>query len=419
MQTVKTLVGMQYMAGFSCLGGRCEIDCCSEGFNIPYSRGEYENLSKVSSGSEVLKSKVVNGFNMDVPARFFAFVKMNENGFCTFLSSDKLCEIHAALGDGALGNVCRTFPRIINILGDRAELSGALSCPAVARRLFLGANAIQFVHFQREDLPPGLLHYEMEMASENVVLADALRECFIGILSLARYALLPRLFFLATFGEKAGSLDPDEKSECTIVSLRKLFDEITNQTNISKLDHVIQNIRTDASWSLDFMMKLIRDKLKGNSGKGCQKWLERYNSNGNDLHGDPRELFTMCQGAASPELRAHLEHFITMYLCNWVVAKPPEGIRDVRDYLRTLTAFGMLLKFILVTKTAEMFQPGEMSKTHSEQTEARNEIYIKEISAFSRYFEHELRYREKMKQSFLDMNAVSLAHQVMMIKCLA
>ena len=202
---------------FPAWSGRCEIDCCTEGFNIPYSSRDYESLKAVSAGSEQMRSRVLSAFDMDVPTGFFAFLKMNEKGLCPFLSSDKLCEIHASFGDGAIGNVCRTYPRVINIMGDRAELSGTISCPEVARRLFSGSGTDKFIPFKREDLPSGTLHYEKEMTPENVAIVDAMREFSVRILSTGALCTVARLYCLATFAEKIGALNPGGRSNSAAI----------------------------------------------------------------------------------------------------------------------------------------------------------------------------------------------------------
>ena len=418
MHMVRTIVGMQYMAEFSCLGGRCETDCCTEGFNIPYSRSDYEELERVSAGSDVMRSRVLSAFDMDVPAGFFAFLKMNENGLCPFLSSDKLCEIHASFGDGAIGSVCRTYPRVINIMGDRAEVSGTLSCPEVARRLFLGPEPMKFITFKRDALPPGTLHYEKAMAPEDVAITDAMREFAVRILSLERYALSSRLYCLATFAEKIGCLNPDGQFDSAVSSMREVFDRFIDQSNIEKCDRIIQNIKIDTNWPFYFMSKLINDKSLGINSKACKKWLEIYTYN-NDHSKDQLELFANWRKMVTPDFRTYLDHLITIYLYHYVISKPPEGIPDIFHYVQTLITFGMLVKFILITKTAGMPASGQGAEAYINSKEALSEMFVMEISRFSRYFEHELHYQERINQYFAELNSKSLAHLVMIIKSLA
>lgn len=54
-------------------------------------------------------------------------------GRCPMWRKDGLCEIQAQLGQGALSQVCRDFPRLRHEYGDFAELGLELSCPEAAR----------------------------------------------------------------------------------------------------------------------------------------------------------------------------------------------------------------------------------------------------------------------------------------------
>ncbi len=114
-----------------------------------------------------------------------------------------------------------------------------------------------------------------------------------------------------------------------------------------------------------------------------------------------------------------MDHLITIYLYHYVISKPPAGVPDIFHYIQTLITFGMLVKFILVTKTAEMQASGRGAEAYINSKEALSEIFVMEISRFSRYFEHELHYQERMKQCFAELNSKSLAHLVMIIKSLA
>lgn len=408
---IRSIVCMHYMAGFSCLSGRCDINCCSGVFHIPFDRRDYENLQKTVSGSESMKSRVQSAFDMNVPAKYFGFLKMNENGRCTFLSANRLCEIHANFGDGALGTVCKTFPRVINILGDRAEVSGALSCPEVSWRLFLGLEPMKFVPISREDLPPGMLHYEKEIASEDVEIVDALRDVFIRILALEPYALQSRLYFLASFVEKIGRGNENGLFCSDTASIKRTFVQFIDRSNTDNLDLMIRTIKTDSNWPFEFLLGLITDKIGGSSSKECKIWLERYA--GGNL--DCCEPFIRWQEEAAPDLRMQLDRFLTLYFCNYIIARPPEN-RGVSHYIKTLITFGLLAKFIFVINAAGM--PGSWGGKEGldHWSEDLSAIFVKEMSSFSQFFEHEVQYHERMKVYFATHNVESFAHFVMMIK---
>jgi len=183
--------------------------------------------------------------------------------------------------------------------------------------------------------------------------------------------------------------------------------------NTDKLDQMIRTIRTDSNWPLEFMTGLIKDKVSGNSSKACKRWLESFAS-GNI---DSCEPFIRWQEDAAPDLRLQLDRFLAVYLCNYIVAKPPE-IRGVPHYIRILITFGLLVKFIFVANAAGMLGSGMGSEGIDHWSEELSAMFVKEISNFSQFFEHEMQYQERMREHFANHNVASFAHLVMMIKSL-
>ena len=58
---------------------------------------------------------------------------LEPDGRCPMWRDDGLCRIHAQLGEAALCDTCRDFPRLRHDYGDFAELGLELSCPEAAR----------------------------------------------------------------------------------------------------------------------------------------------------------------------------------------------------------------------------------------------------------------------------------------------
>ena len=73
-----------------------------------------------------------------------------QNGRCPMWRQDGLCRIQAELGEGALCQTCRDFPRLTHDYGDFIELQLELSCP-VAAELILHGDQTQIT----EDKPGG------------------------------------------------------------------------------------------------------------------------------------------------------------------------------------------------------------------------------------------------------------------------
>ena len=58
-----------------------------------------------------------------------------QDGKCPFWNAEKLCDIHATLGEQALCDTCRKFPRITQDYGDFVEYDLSMECPEAAQML--------------------------------------------------------------------------------------------------------------------------------------------------------------------------------------------------------------------------------------------------------------------------------------------
>ena len=63
------------------------------------------------------------------------------DGRCPMWRSDGLCRIQAELGESALCETCRIFPRLTHDYGDFAELGLELSCPEAAKLILTAPPA--------------------------------------------------------------------------------------------------------------------------------------------------------------------------------------------------------------------------------------------------------------------------------------
>jgi lysine-N-methylase len=148
----ETLASMQeitvpdYYKKFSCIGPRCEDTCCN-GWNVPIDRDTYHEYKRNQHPVllpmfklAVVRNKSALGQN---PAHF-GLMKMKADQTCHFLQVDKLCAIQTVLGEQALSDTCRIYPRYFNQFGTQREHSLGISCPEAARLILLNPNPIQF-----------------------------------------------------------------------------------------------------------------------------------------------------------------------------------------------------------------------------------------------------------------------------------
>lgn len=132
-----------------------------------------------------------------------------EDGRCPMWRDDGLCRIQAELGEKALCNTCRAFPRLTHDYGDFVEFGLELSCPEAAKFIL--------------DNPPspllesGELEGEAEYDVEAMDVLLSTREKMLSILSDSSRPVPETLVLALLYGYQAqGELDGGEPT---------LFDE--------------------------------------------------------------------------------------------------------------------------------------------------------------------------------------------------
>ena len=172
-----------YPEMFRCLGSACEDTCC-QGWNLPVDRVTYEkhrNLpssplsrlitaslaeNRVSAGKEAGSVDEAQADN----SADLAGIRVDGTNGCPMLTGERLCRIHAELGEGMLGHACLTFPRVVHEFGGLKETALALSCPE-AERLVLLSPELPVQGLLDAGLPGAELQAPQRAAMEQTVTA--------------------------------------------------------------------------------------------------------------------------------------------------------------------------------------------------------------------------------------------------------
>lgn len=112
---------------FHCISSQCSDSCCHQ-WEVEIDE-EAQALYASLSGSlgQALREAMV----CEDGCTYFKSVQDR----CPMWREDGLCRIHAELGEEALCNTCRQFPRLTHDYGDFQEWGLELSCPEAARMM--------------------------------------------------------------------------------------------------------------------------------------------------------------------------------------------------------------------------------------------------------------------------------------------
>ena len=120
---------------FTCTAGQCPDTCCS-GWMIEIDDASLEKYA-------LLKDTNFELFNNKIDWTLDTFIR-RENGDCSFLREDGLCQLQRTLGEETLCMTCDKYPRHMEEFPGVREYSLSISCPAVAEDFVALSETISF-----------------------------------------------------------------------------------------------------------------------------------------------------------------------------------------------------------------------------------------------------------------------------------
>lgn len=128
-----TITKPKYYDSFRCLAGNCPDSCCHQWAVVvdDVSQARYQALE--GPLGQDLRSAMAEDDGEII-------LSLRPDGRCHMWRDDGLCRIQAELGEDALCETCRLFPRLRHDYGSFVEQGLELSCPEAAR-LILDGNA--------------------------------------------------------------------------------------------------------------------------------------------------------------------------------------------------------------------------------------------------------------------------------------
>ena len=111
---------------FHCLAAACPDSCCKE-WAVQVDDRAVELYRTLPGQLGDRLRQVMQEEDGDT------ILALEPDGRCPMWREDGLCRIHAQLGEAALCDTCRDFPRLRHDYGDFVELGLELSCPEAAR----------------------------------------------------------------------------------------------------------------------------------------------------------------------------------------------------------------------------------------------------------------------------------------------
>ena len=196
----RSIIALNHMTRFGCLGGSCEDTCCQT-WGVTIDEKHYKTLSRLMKDDAQFNATFVKKPPAERTRDGFAVIQMGADDRCPLLSQDLLCTLHAKHGEPALPDICSSYPRFVNEIGGRLELSGSMSCPEVVRQALLVDDGVDLV--QADAALVGRAPVVQRPSGGDAQLVDEIRGTMVALLGFSQYPLDSRLFFLTSLAQAA------------------------------------------------------------------------------------------------------------------------------------------------------------------------------------------------------------------------
>lgn len=141
--SVEKYIVADYVDDFHCKCGECR-SCCCVGWPVTISYNEYNKLLGLQC-SHSLKRRLDCAFYVlkDCTSDRYAEINRDRNGECHLRDADGKCALQKDLGEKALPEICKMYPRNFVSSGIK-EGACALSCEGVLEELFSSTAKLSF-----------------------------------------------------------------------------------------------------------------------------------------------------------------------------------------------------------------------------------------------------------------------------------
>ena len=123
-----------YYDAFRCIADQCPETCCA-GWQIVIDEDSLEKYSRIENS---FGNRIRNSVDWE-EGIFYQYDKR-----CAFLNEQNLCDLQSELGEEALCDTCRRYPRHVEEYEGLREYSLSLSCPVTAAMILQEKEPVTF-----------------------------------------------------------------------------------------------------------------------------------------------------------------------------------------------------------------------------------------------------------------------------------
>lgn len=373
-----------YMEQFSCIGDRCEDNCCQEAtWTIHIDKKTYKKYQNVKD-SKVKKqlNGTIKRFKKDANDVKYAYIKLNEEKKCPLLDGG-LCTVHRDLGESYLSNTCAVYPKTFNFVNGALEQSAIVSCPEVARLALLNPDGISFKEIEEEVDGRYLLSRMFRTDEEDVQNTPLqyfweLRLFTIQVLQNRKYSIDERMMILALFYNRMKEYEKENRVKDIPVLIGQYLNEMDGETFKTNFDTIQVSYETQLMLMKQMVQKRVEQQVNVRYSDCLKDTIEGLQLKEGLSH---EEKIKNYQHALQNYYRPFMkekEYILENFLVNYVFEKVfPYSIKhDMYDEFVVMVTRYAMIKLQLIG----------MSAHYKEKFD--DELVIKCMQSFSRNVEH-------------------------------
>jgi len=430
-------ITLKYMTTFSCIRSDCEDNCCKQ-WIVPADEAHYKELEERMNSTEADRDRFhasVECIKDSGNSEQYATLKLRPDGKCSFLCNDGLCAVHKDYGESALFNSCSFYPRIINVIGNRFELSANLSCPEIARRCLLVNNATELVKLDLTIIPRKISKQTTCIPFDGSFIRylNPVRYTVFKIMSHQQYRIDVRLFFCIYFANKISSFYYENTTNC---SKEKMVNEILgieDSTFQTELHKKYNNLEISNSFAMaiiqSFLVLRLRDSLDFEFGQLVRDCLKTYTDVGDledDAHGKPlstcKKLWEGYEKRRSYWEPAYIDRtdiYFTNYCRNYWIKNLYVHKPDLITYFGLLIVQFCIIRFLFYSHPELNNLQKRSNNSEVEEsivTNTLDKVIVRVIYLFAKHIEHNSQFVHDLKNIMDELNIKSFANLMFLLK---
>ena len=147
MSNQSIILQPKYVADFRCDGSKCNAKCCGK-WRIDIDMETYKKYQRIKNPA--MRKKILSSIQPSTIQTGFQ-IELNNKGVCPLLCEDNLCYIQCNMGEGALSQTCKVYPRMVQQIGNYQFRMLAMTCPVAAEYALLSPNAMELQQISCEE----------------------------------------------------------------------------------------------------------------------------------------------------------------------------------------------------------------------------------------------------------------------------